>query len=138
MAKTKNGVASIPISPDWKELFRSNSVRTSFVLTLTKPMMEFLCAVADDVHWDRSTFGNIHNPDNWISSEHALAKRGLIVRKSFDENRAATANADWTPDGAIPSCCRLTPAGEAVVELLKVAGLFVAADQSFQKKQRKA
>jgi hypothetical protein len=119
-------------------------MKTSFVVTLSKTMLEYLCAVADGVCWDRSLYwGNIHWPDNWIGAETALEKRGLI-RRMTDEEKVKKMGGQrfekWSE--ANPRDEHqwnvLTPAGECMVQLLRYAGLFVQADASINKKARKA
>lgn len=119
---------TIPMEPDWKEQFRAATLKLGFTLALTKPQLEMLCAVADDVVWDRSLFGTRGFQDSWGVSERALSKRGLIRRKPVTK-RAAEAGEQ--------SCCELTPAGELVVEMVKLSGMFVEADAAIAKKSRK-
>ena len=121
---------------EWKCRLRASSMKIGFVLCLTKTMLEFLCAVADDVQWDRSLYHqNIPFSDNWIASERALEKRGLIQRKSAEWFEANKHNRE-------PFCerstCVLTPAGKAVVELIKMAGMFTEADAAINKKAKRA
>jgi hypothetical protein len=109
-------------------------MKFGFHLALTKAMVEFLSAVADDVQWDRNIYRTISMPDNWIATEHSLEKRGLIERKSkgwFEEHKY-----DKTPF-AERACCVLTPAGRLVIDLLKMAGIFVEADAAIYKKSRR-
>lgn len=124
---------TIPLNApkDWQADFRRFSFRTNFALNLTQTMLEFLCATADDVVWDRSLFPNIHAPDNWLATEVALQKRGLIRRKPDPDRQIASV----LRDAAQPrsrridaSFCELTPAGEAIVQLFKATGIFVQAD----------
>ena len=124
----------IALPPDWKSAFQGHAIKSSFCLALTQPMLEFLCATADDVHWDRllyyRQYGNAR-PDSFIASEAALEKRGLIVRK------IRTVLKEIPVDEAyLHSYCELTPAGVAVVELLKVAGIFIEADAAIEKRSR--
>lgn len=124
----------------WKDNFRKASMKVGFVLCLSKTMLEFLCAVADDVQWDRSLYHqNVPFLDNWISSERALEKRGLIERKTQEwfEAQKHKATSEQSPFCEM-SCCVLTPAGKAVVELVKMAGMFVEADAAINKKARRA
>lgn len=109
------------ISADWQERFQSNVTRVRFEINLTRPMMEMLCACADDVMWDRAKFGGITFPDNWIATEFALTKRGLLERKPP------------RPVGDNTPPFRLTPAGVALVELMKVGGLFIPAEEAARK-----
>ena len=90
--------------------------------------MEFLCAVADDVEWDRFRSGP-QTPFNFIASEGALEKRGLIERKKDGRGR-------WVGQNVydITSTCVLTPAGKLVVELLKITGLFIEQDNAIERK----
>ena len=108
---------------DWKEQFRGYSMRTNFCLGLTRTQMQFLCAVADDVMWDRWNFGSVHMPDNFIASETALEKRGLIQRKPPRDKHKR-----WNNVYELTHFCELTPAGKLVVELLKLTGLFIQSD----------
>lgn len=102
----------------WRDAFKSNLTRVSFDLKLTRQMLEFLCASSDGVHWDRRAFGNLHEPDNWFATEKALIKRGLLERIPRGEQKR-----DLIP-------WRVTPAGAALVELLKVGGLFIEAEEA--------
>lgn len=112
-----------PAAESWKEDFKRTTFRTSFSLVLSQAMIEFLCAVADGVMWDRYMHPvTIHRPDNWVASEAALTKRGLIRRKCRSELdrelHEEREHGEW-------SCCELTPAGEAVVQLFRATGVFV-------------
>lgn len=104
----------------WKVDFRAHVMKTNFCLTMSQTMIEMLCAVADQVRWDRSLYdGGSAYPDTWYVSENALIKRGLIVRAPSSRPLAEKYIRDhW----------KLTPAGEALVELFKVTGIFVEAD----------
>lgn len=106
----------------WKDAFRSNCTRVRFVINLTRPMLEFLCAASDDVYWDRRAYGGLTFPDNWYSTEHALVKRGLIERKPPQLVKGYSAP-PW----------RLTPAGVALVELLKIGGIYIEAHEAVVK-----
>jgi hypothetical protein len=121
----------------WKDSFRQYSIKVGFALSLTRPMCEFLSAVADDVSWDRATYGSsLAFPDNFLATSGALTKRGLIERKADDgewQKRPAKTSYDihsW-------SHWQLTPAGECVVALLKLTGMFVEADMATEKKARR-
>ncbi len=132
----KKNIIKTPLAEDqWKDAFRASSMKIGFNLNLTKTMLEYLCAVADDVQWDRSLFHqNVPYLDNWVASERALKKRGLIERKPkgwFDERK----HDEHTPFCEM-SMCVLTPAGSLVVELVKLAGIFVEADAAINKKAR--
>jgi len=87
-------------------------------------MMEFLCAISDDVKWDRASFPSLYEPDNWMATENALTKRGLIKRKTIKEIRA---------EGYDTIPYRMTDIGLIVVQLLKVGGLFIQADAAKEK-----
>ena len=123
---------------EWKGKFRHASMKIGFNLNLTKTMLEFLCAVADDVHWDRSLYHqNVPFLDNWNATEAALTKRGLIERKSkewFEERKHREDNVPFCET----ACCVLTPAGKLVIELVKLAGMFTEADAAINKKARRA
>lgn len=128
----------------WQDDFRNSSLRTTFSLNLSRPMLEYLCATADNVTWDRGIYRNSLTPNNWLATETALQRRGLCVRKSREEIDKESSRLDRT-DGGIASlafyemsCCKLTPAGQQVVELLKLAGIFVEQDVATAKKKRKA
>jgi hypothetical protein len=114
----------VNITTGWQDNFKSQMTRVSFSLSLTRPMLEFLCASADNVRWDRRAFGNLHYPDNWFATEHALMKRGLIERKPphLVENKKFS-EPPW----------RLTPAGLALIELLKIGGLYIEAEEAKQR-----
>ena len=113
-----------PVEPDWREAFRGCMTRVMFELKLTRAMLELLCATADNAHWDRRAFGGLNYPDNWISTERALTKRGLIYR---------TPPRPVRKDGHIEIPWALTPVGVSVVEMLKVGGLFIEAEEAAKK-----
>lgn len=126
----------------WRAAFQSQAMRTSFCLSLSQPMLELLCAVADSVRWDRGMYYRqygIAKPDSSIASSHALAKRGLIhdhpERGSVPRLRGEAAKA--AERGEYFPVWALTPAGEALVQLLKVTGIFIEADAAINKKARR-
>ena len=116
-------------------------------------MIEYLSAVADDVYWDRHYYrGQCFKPDNWIATQEALLSRGLIrykpaltvwhkksdkAKKEHDARKEKgevfhSYVADWDgymqlKGGVEASRHELTPAGQAVVEMLKAGGMFVSA-----------
>ena len=117
-------------SQSWQDAFRSNMTRITFSLTLTRAMLEFLCATADDVEWDRWRYGGILWPNNFLATEHALTKRGLVQRKSLklvNEQKAAVLK----DKHVIP--CELTPVGLAVVEMLRIGGMFIPAEEALER-----
>lgn len=133
---------TVPLPDLWKDDFRSATMRTNFMLALSQSMIEFLSSVADGVQWDRSLFNSIHKPDNWVATGGALTKRGLIRRKCreasnrhFDKLRTAKSG---DPEWDEWNYWELTPAGRAVVNLLKVTGIFVEADSAIRKKVRRS
>ena len=115
-------------------------MKQSFNLSLTQMMIEFLCAVADNVRWDRGNVCDIHRPDNWLVAEACLIKRGLVRCKRDDPGQQEKWAEQMRKEGdrISESCVELTPAGKAVVELFKVTGIFVEADNAIIKKARKA
>lgn len=132
--RPKTGVVVAP--PQWQQNFKTSTIKVGFCLNLTRAMLEFLCATADDVNWDRALFGDIHYPDNWMATGNALFKRGLVERKSQDEiGKAWINNQRASAREECSTYWRLTPAGLKVVELLKVTGMFIVADSSHYKKQ---
>jgi hypothetical protein len=118
---------------DWKRRFLGASMRTNFTLALTQPMLELLCAVADGVHWDRHLYfpalGQARS-DHFMSSAAALIKRGLVETVPHELRTKSVG------DRIESDFLRLTPAGEALVALLRVAGIFVEADATSIKKAR--
>lgn len=131
---------TIPIAnTQWADHFRSYAMKQSFNLSLSQMMIEFLCAVADNVRWDRGNVCDIHRPDNWYVAEACLIKRGLIRCKRDDPGQQEKWVAQMrTSDTHRESCTELTPAGEAIVNLFRVVGIFVEADEAIIKKARKA
>lgn len=128
----------------WRDAFKASTLRTSFVLSLTRPMLEFISAVADGVSWDRASHGSCAAyPDNFIAVGRALEKRGLLTHRGSScrsDSEAASRIAAKTGDKMdwyTYSAWSLTPAGEKVVELLKITGLFIEADAAIRKKTRK-
>jgi len=134
MARKKADTIKLPDT--WKHDFQQHTMRANFFLALTQPMIEFLCATADGVMWDRRRFGNIHLPDNWFATEHALTKRGLVTRKSREELDRKSQRMDSLDEWIWEACCILTPAGESVVNLLKVTGIFQEAEYATEKRLR--
>lgn len=126
----------VKLPPDWKSAFQGHSMRSSFCLALTQPMLEFLCATADGVHWDRRIYcrqWGVAKPDNWIASGRSLENRGLIERISRSDIDAQPLSME---EFQFHAHWRLTPAGAAVVELLKVSGIFVEQDSAIEKRSR--
>jgi len=120
----------------WKDKFRATAMKIGFSLNLTKPMLEFLCATADGVIWDRGLYiqqSGQSNPDSFIATGRSLEKRGLIRHKSCDDVKKSYLKphvyGEWTNYA-------LTPAGRAVVQLVKLAGIFVESDAAINKKSR--
>jgi hypothetical protein len=111
---------------DWQEAFRSQMTRVTFNLTLTRAMLEFLCAASENVQWDRRAFGHLGYADNWIATERALTKRGLIQRKPPQK-----------VESGMPPPWELTPVGVATVEMLKVGGLYIQAQEAADKIQKR-
>lgn len=127
-------------TPNWQDAFKSASLRVGFAVSLTRAMCEFLSAVADDVYWDRAVYGSSQAfPDHFLATSRALVKRGLIECKPEKEleegNRRPVRDSyelwSW-------QSWRLTPAGEAIVGLLKITGMFIEADMGAEKKARLA
>ncbi len=121
------------MSDDWKRRFVGSSMRANFTLALTQPMLELLCATADGVHWDRHLYfpalGQAR-ADTFIASSTALLKRGLVETVPKEVRTKAVS------DRLESDFLRLTPAGEALVGLLRVTGIFVEADAASIKKTR--
>lgn len=128
----------------WQIKFQRNTNRTCFNLLLSRTMIEYLCAVAGDVYWDRHFYNTDrqHFPDNWIATERALLERGLIDEKptvkayrSAEKKHKKQGKYDYYDGwhikwdeacgGSYHQKYCLTPAGAALVELFKVAGMFV-------------
>ena len=93
---------------------------------------------------DRATFGDMHYPDNWIATEASLTKRGLVRRKegaareaTAKINHDACSSRNFDPSN-FRNYCELTPAGLAVIELLKVTGLFMEQDTAINRKSKRA
>jgi hypothetical protein len=116
---------------DWKNNFKAYSLRTNFRLDLTRPQMEFLCAVTENVQWDRFQYGGNTAPHNFIASSRSLVIRGLIEEKKHQ--------AKWSGKNIyeIESRWNLTPAGELLIELLKITGLFIESDNAIERKAAK-
>lgn len=131
-AKAKPDTNVVQLPPDWKQSFQHSAMRTSFCLALTQPMLEFLCATAEGVYWDRRLYSRqfgAAKPDNWIASGDSLIKRGLIERLTRLEIDKRIPLNDF-----LSSHYRLTPAGVALVELLKVTSVFVESDTAIERK----
>ena len=135
---------NMPKLPDeqWKESFRTYSMKRTFNLGLSQAMIEMLCAAADDTTWDRSAYPNIHAPDNWYSTEKSLEKRGLVERKPSEVTskifRKKTGKDTTVESRMEETYIQLTPAGKALVELFRVTGIFIQSDAGIRKKARGA
>jgi hypothetical protein len=129
---------TVAIPAEWQQKFKSHSLSVGFKLHLSRPMLEMLCAVADDCMWDRSSYGDIHFPDNFIHIEACLVKRGLIARlEGAEHDKVATHNTAALNRGwdQLRNYSALTPAGKLVVDLLKLTGMFIAQDASFKRRR---
>lgn len=123
-----------PQLPDtWRVAFLKTTLRTGFCLALTQPMLELLCAVATGFQWDRAVFRHsmgMAMPDNTIATVGALERRGLVRHRGTDVVRAEVQARSSNERSLrfIQHQCdtwELTPAGVAVVDLLKVTGVFI-------------
>lgn len=127
MPRTKLNLTSAP-EGTWMDNFKGFALRTGFSISLTRPMLEYLCAVSEDAQWDRSKFGvrcQAFPGCDYVTSR-ALEKRGLIVRKS--PLRLLTPDELEKRIRANDSCYELTPPGRHVVELLKLTGMYLQTD----------
>lgn len=123
-------------NPAWRDAFRAHTTRVGFSLHLTRAMAEFLSAVADGVVWDRQRYGSaVVAPNNFLATSASLVKRGLIEAKPVPEREANK----HRPDAEFYTWNQwnLTPAGELVVAMLVLTGLFVEADAAIEKRNRK-
>lgn len=114
---------------DWRAAFRSSVMKTGMVLSLTQPMLEYLCAVADNVEWDRNNVrgSSAAQPCNSIATSSSLEKRGLIRRKS---------DRDMIQKKLGDSFYALTDAGSHVIELLKSVEVFIESDNAIERKNK--
>jgi len=120
-----------------QEAFLSCTTRIGFNLTLSRTMMEMLCAISDDVEWDRMRWPSLYMPNNWMATERALTKRGLIRRYSSAEHKKRARAAAENKVVEMPIPYALTDIGAAVVQMLKVGGLFISAEAARDKLQRR-
>jgi hypothetical protein len=118
----------------WKSNFQSATLRTSFCLSLTQPMLELFCAIADGVWWDRTGSSVLARPDSFMASSEALTKRGLIVSHAQRQEPRTREECERGERGELVRIFELTPAGEALVNLLRVAGMFVEADHAIERR----
>lgn len=129
---------AVHAAPAWRDAFRAASLRTGFSVHMTQPMLEFLAAVADGVEWDRGRYPCGPGRENFIATAAALVKRGLIAARTGPKLAAYRADVKANPDGYhYRNQWALTPAGECVVRLVKLAGLYVEADAALEKKARR-
>lgn len=121
----------------WQDNFKSSALRVGFKMSLTRAMCEFISAIADGVHWNRTALGAASaDPDNFIATSRALVLRGIIERKpdaEIEAERNESRNHFWSW-----THWRLTPAGEHVVQLLKLADMFIEQDMAEVRRLRKA
>lgn len=130
--------------------FKASCLKAGFYLSLTAPMIEALCAFAENTRPDRwwdYVRKNNHTGD--ALSVNALLKRGLIWdRAGTPEWEAelaphhARARARFRPiaeeEPDLPSRYHLTPIGEALVQMLVAGGVYVQSDQAARRKVRRA
>lgn len=134
---------AIPLPENWKDQFRQSTMRTAFELRLSQAQIEYISATADDAYWDRARETYLSRPDNFIATSTALEKKGLIVRKPQDEieKTSRAYHADKTNDKEFfwdgPCCYRLTPAGQALVDLFKVVGIFIESQSVANRRKRR-
>ena len=124
----KKNTVPMPERDTWKDAFQQQTLRTDFTLRLTQSMIEFLCATADDCHWDRVRDSHVLKPDNFLGTKVALTRRGLIVAKRQRELPPIDQSKDFWSE--FRATYELTPAGEAVVELFRVTGVFVESENA--------
>ncbi len=111
-----------PAAPGtWKDHFRHTVMREHLTLKLSPAQMEYLCAVAEDVVWDRSRLSTV-GTDTRLATEDSLVRRGFIERKAGKELTQIKFVDIWHD---APSLSKLTPLGEAFVNMLKVGGVFI-------------
>ena len=137
MAKRKRATTkkadTVPFPSNHQDEFKAATFRTNFQLHLSQAMIEYICAVDEDVQWDRAQFGGLYKPDNFIATSAALMKRGLIARKTqadLDKSDNGEGCFEWNR-------FKLTEIGEALVNLFRVAGIFVQSDNGLAKKLRR-
>ena len=119
----------------WLDAFKGSSLRTGFVVSLSRAMLEMLCAVADDVVWDRFCNGSTSVcPDNFIATGRSLEKRGLIMTLTQAELRELK-EARWENVFEIRAKYRLTDAGRLVVQLVTMAGVYHKSDNAIQREE---
>lgn len=128
-ARKRDAIRKAP-PDDYRAAFRAKVMRVGMTLHLSQAMLEYLCAVADDVIWDRLGASHLGRPDNVMATAPALEQRGLIARKPQTRSRA-----DIDDYAAYHV---LTPLGEKLVALLKEAGIFQVSDRAHQKRARKS
>ncbi len=110
-------------APNWQDAFRSTVMRTGLHLALSQGMLEFLCATADGVLYDRFGTRAFGVGDNYLTIRRALEKRGLI------RDRVAKYKSD-----GMQAHTELTEAGQHVIALLRCCGVFVEADNAIKKR----
>lgn len=115
----------------WKDNLRTHSLRVGFQLSLTRPQIEMISAIADDVSWDRHYGSCLAFPDNFLATNRSLIKRGLIEERPKAEYEAEMN--DYQRPAYTFNHFKLTPAGLCVVELLKMVGLFIESDRKADK-----
>ncbi len=135
-----------PQLPDvWRAAFLKSTLRTGFCLALSQPMLEQLCAVAEKVESDRSVFRHslgLMMPDN-PATLGSLERRGLVrhrgeqvLRDERDARSPETTHRRWHDN--ICDVWELTPAGEQVVRLLRLTGVFIEPSAAIDLRARRA
>ena len=100
---------------DWRDNFRGYATETAIVISASRAQVSLLAAIAAD-QW--RGWSNAGGSGNLYTTFHALERRGLAEynmaqRERRDEN-------DWF--------YRLTPAGELVLQLARLAGIQSASE----------
>lgn len=142
----KGSSKPVKLPADWQQAFKTSNIHVGLKLNLSRTMLEFLCAVADDCDWDRASFGDIHTPDSWYCTAACLEKRGLIYDRRPTEEMKSVSSHNWSNENGSKdryerdyrSLYGLTPAGQKVVELLKVVGIFIEHDTATRRRSRRA
>lgn len=109
----------------WKEALASSTGQWAFVLSLSRTMVFFLAIIRDGTYFDaaqndEARITRFHVRNRFISGTNSLKNRGLI--EEVLETYEIHGKKEWRVANWI-----LTPAGEAVCQLLVFAGLMAEA-----------
>lgn len=99
----------------WKDQFTAYTTGMAFNISLSHDHADLLAYIP---HYEGGGWRNRNGRSNFIPVVNGLIRRGLV-----EHNAAAKIVGMTTPHVKLKWIYRLTPAGERVLELMKLAGI---------------